>query len=96
MRAIHVGEVLREDFLAPLDMTPAELAAALHVEPHLIDEIVLERRAVTAEIASRLARYFGGDAESWMNMQQTFDLKITRGAHGQRIATEITPRTVSQ
>jgi addiction module HigA family antidote len=92
MRPIHPGEILREEYLVPLGMTPAELAAALHVEPHVIDEIVLERRMVTAEIALRLARYFGGGAESWLNMQQTYDLKIVGQSLCDSIKLQVKPR----
>ncbi|HEY1042967.1 MAG TPA: HigA family addiction module antitoxin [Telluria sp.] len=76
MRPIHPGEVLREEFLVPLNMSVVALANALNVTPACIDEIVQERRAVTAETALRLARYFGGDAQSWLNLQQAYDLKV--------------------
>jgi antitoxin HigA-1 len=75
MRAVHPGEVLREDYLAPLGLSVNALAAALGVPATRIHEIVKERRAVTADTAARLARYFGGDATSWMVMQANFDLK---------------------
>ena len=64
MRPIHPGEVLREDFLAPLQMTPHALAIALRVPASRMNDIVLERRGVTLDTALRLARYFGGDAQS--------------------------------
>ena len=75
MRPIHPGKVLREDFLAPLQMTPHALAIALRVPASRINDIVLERRGVTLDTALRLARYFGGDAESWLNLQNAYDLK---------------------
>ncbi|MEX3934827.1 HigA family addiction module antitoxin [Paraburkholderia phymatum] len=92
MRPIHPGEVLREDFLLPLGMNASTLARALKVSISSVDEVVNEQRPVTAELALRLARYFGGSAESWMNMQQTYDLKVAQHAHGQRIEAEVTPR----
>ena len=61
MRPVHPGEVLREEYLVPLDMTPNALAKALHVTPARINEIVREKRGVTPDTALRLSRYFGGD-----------------------------------
>src|SRR5438045_465886 len=66
MRPVHPGEVLREDFLAPLGLSVNALSVALGVPATRIHEIVKERRAVTADTAARLARYFGGDAASWL------------------------------
>lgn len=75
MRAVHPGEVLREDYLAPLGLSVNALAVALGVPATRIHEIVKERRAVTADTAARLAKYFGGDAASWLAMQANYDLK---------------------
>lgn len=75
MRAVHPGEVLREDYLAPLGMSVNALALALDVPGTRIHEIVKERRSVTADTAARLAKYFGGDAASWLAMQANYDLK---------------------
>ena len=75
MRAVHPGEVLREDFLAPLGMSVNALSIALGVSATRIHEIVKERRAVTADTAARLAKHFGGDAASWLVMQANYDLK---------------------
>jgi|SRR6185437_5130391 addiction module HigA family antidote len=75
MRPVHPGEILREDYLAPLGMSANALATALGVPATRIHEIVNERRAVTADTAERLARYFGGDAVSWLNLQATYDIK---------------------
>ena len=75
MRPVHPGEVLREDFLAPLGLSVNALATELNVPATRIHEIVKERRAVTADTAARLAKYFGGDAASWLVMQANFDLK---------------------
>lgn len=78
MRAVHPGEVLREEFLGPLLMSVNALAIALGVPATRIHEIVKERRAVTADTAERLERYFGGDAASWLNLQAIYDLKTLR------------------
>lgn len=75
MRAVHPGEVLREDFLIPAGISVNALAIALSVPATRIHEIVKERRAVTADTAERLARYFGGDAASWLALQASYDLK---------------------
>ena len=75
MRPVHPGEVLREDYLAPLSMSVNALAVALGVPATRIHEIVKERRSVTADTAARLAKYFGGDAASWLALQAQYDLK---------------------
>ena len=68
MREVHPGEILREEFLVPLGMSASTLARALKVSISNLDDVVNERRPVTAELALRLSRYFGGSAESWLNM----------------------------
>lgn len=75
MRPVHPGEVLREDFLAPLGLSVNALSVALGVPATRIHEIVKERRGVTPDTAARLARYFGGDAASWLVLQANYDLK---------------------
>lgn len=92
MRPIHPGEILREEFLAPLGMSAHALAVALRVPAPRINELVRERRGVTPDTALRLARYFGGDAESWLALQVAHDLRIAELAAGDRIAREIDPR----
>ena len=89
MRPIHPGEVLREDFLAPLGMTAHALSKALHVTPARINDIVNEKRGVTPETALRLARYFGGDPVSWMNLQSLYDLKMVEKEKAKVINKEI-------
>ena len=76
MRPVHPGEILREEFMAPLGLSANALARALHVTPARINDIVRERRGITADTALRLARYFGGDAQSWLNLQTNFDLRL--------------------
>jgi antitoxin HigA-1 len=76
MRPVHPGEVLREDYLKPLEMSAAALATALKVPASHINDIVLERRGVTVDTAMRIVRYFGGDVQSWMNLQTAYEIKF--------------------
>src|SRR5438445_1917166 len=78
MPPVHPGEVLREDFMKPLGLTVNRLALELHVPATRVGEIVHERRRITAETALRLARYFNTNAEFWLNLQNFFDLEVTR------------------
>ena len=91
MRPIHPGEVLREDFLVPMQMTPHALAIALRVPASRINDIMLERRSVTLDTALRLARYFGGDAQSWLNLQIVYDLKQAQKELAPKISKEVMP-----
>lgn len=91
MRAIHPGEILREEYLTPIGMTPHALSKLLHVPPARVNEIVRETRGVTPDTALRLARFFGGDAQSWMNLQMTYDLKLAEKAVARKIASEVRP-----
>ena len=91
MRAVHPGEVLREDFLVPLGMSAHALSKALHVTPARVNDIVREKRGITTDTALRLARFFGGDARFWLNLQQDHDLKVTERVHSKIIAAEVTP-----
>jgi antitoxin HigA-1 len=75
---VHPGEILREDFMKPLGLSVNKLALELHVPATRIGEIVHERRRVTAETALRLARYFHTNAEFWLNLQNFYDLEISR------------------
>ncbi|MGD0015115.1 MAG: HigA family addiction module antitoxin [Bryobacteraceae bacterium] len=88
---IHPGEILREDFLKPLKLTPYELAKRLRVPAPRINDIVLERRGVTADTALRLARYFGTTAEFWMNAQAFFEVQGAR-RRLDRVLRRIEPR----
>ena len=91
MRPVHPGEILREDFLVPLGMSANALAKALNVPAPRVNDIVRERRGVTADSAMRLARYFGGDARSWMNLQAAYDLRVAEIGNAKRIEREIEP-----
>ncbi len=91
MRPVHPGEILREDYLAPLGMSVNALAIALGVPATRIHEIVKERRSITADTAERLARYFGGDAVSWLSLQAMYDIKTL--ATREEIIKKVQPRT---
>ena len=91
MRPVHPGEVLREDFLVPGNLSANALAKALNVPAPRINDIVRERRGVSADTAMRLARYFGGDARSWLNLQAAYDLRVAEIENAKRIDREIVP-----
>jgi addiction module HigA family antidote len=95
MRPIHPGEVLREEFLVPLGMSAHALALELRVPAPRINEMVRERRSVTPETALRLARYLGTTAQFWLNLQTSYDLKITERQVGSRIAKDVHSRRVA-
>lgn len=93
MRPIHPGEILREDYLKPLRMSANALARHLHVPASRINDIVLERRGISADTALRLRRFFGGDAQSWLNLQTMYDLRVAESASAAVIAREVAPLT---
>lgn len=78
MPPVHPGEILREDFMKPLGLTANKLALELHVPATRIGEIVHERRGITAETALRLARYFQTNAEFWLNLQNFYELELSK------------------
>jgi addiction module HigA family antidote len=92
MRPIHPGEILREDYMVPLGLSATALAHALGVTPARINDIVRERRGITADTALRLARYFGTDAQSWVNLQTAYDLRMAELAAGEAIHRVVKPR----
>jgi addiction module HigA family antidote len=94
MRPVHPGEVVREHYLVPLGMSARALAIALHVPPARVNDIVRQRRAITADTAMRLARHFGGDARSWLNLQAAYDLRVAELKSAKRIEREIIPPKV--
>ena len=91
LRPVHPGEILREDFLKPLGMSANALATALKVPASRINDIVLERRGITVDTAMRLVRYFGGDVQSWMNLQTAYEVKVGQKELARRIAREVLP-----
>ncbi len=88
---IHPGEILREEFMAPLGLSSNALARAIGVTPARINEIVRERRGISANTALRLARYFGTDAQSWMNLQKNYELDLAARELGDALK-DIQPR----
>lgn len=89
---IHPGEILREEWLEPLGLTAYRLAKDIGVPSNRMTEILAGRRAISAETALRLARYFGTDAQSWINLQGHYDLEMARRAVGLRVEQEVRPR----
>jgi len=91
MRPVHPGEVLREDYLEPLGLSAHALALALRVSAPRINDIVREKRGITADTAMRLARYFDTTAQFWMNLQVEYDLRTTEITSAKKIALEVLP-----
>ena len=91
MRPVHPGEILREEYLLPLGMSVNALAMQLRIPATRLHEITKERRSVTADTAMRLARYFGGDAQSWLNLQSSYDLRNAEIQRATEIREEIKP-----
>jgi len=88
---VHPGEILLEDFLKPMAITRYRLAKSIGVPQRRIDEICSGKRAITADTALRLARFFGADAQSWMNLQAQYDLESAEIDLAERIEREVTP-----
>lgn len=86
---VHPGEVLLEDFLRPLGLTQYRLAKSLSVPPRRINEIVLGKRAVSADTALRLARFFGTSDRFWLNLQTSYDLDVERDRLAGRLVKEV-------
>lgn len=93
---VHPGEMLLEDFMKPLGLTQYRLAKAMHVYPRKINEIVHGKRAITADTALRLARFFGTSAEVWMNLQANYDLELARDTIEVVVRQEVTPYAESE
>jgi antitoxin HigA-1 len=91
---VHPGEILLEEFLAPLGISQYRLAKDINVPPRRINEIVHGTRAISADTALRLARYFGTSERFWLNLQAQHDLDVEYDRVGDRIEREIEPRAV--
>ena len=89
---VHPGEVLREDLMAPLGLSINGLSRDLRVPVTRMSEIVNGRRAVNADAALRLSRYFGNTPEFWINLQAAYDLRVTIHSSAGRIEREVRPR----
>ena len=92
---IHPGEILREEFLSPLGMSSHELALALRVPATRMNDIVNEKRGITADTAMRLSRYFGTTSKFWMNLRASWELDVAEDEQGQAIRREVLPRTAA-
>jgi len=88
---VHPGEILLEDFLKPMGITRYRLAKSIGVPQRRIDEICAGKRAITADTALRLARFFGTDPQSWMNLQAEYDLEVAATTLTERIKREVKP-----
>lgn len=91
---VHPGEVLMEDFINGFGITQNKLAVSISVPPRRINEIVHGKRAITADTALRLGRYFGIDPQFWLNLQSHYELELARGRVAEQIAA-ITPLKVA-
>ena len=92
---IHPGEILREEFLAPLGISAHQLALALRVPATRINDIVNEKRGITADTALRLSRYFGTTSRFWMNLQTSYELEVAEDQLGKAVMREVLPRTAA-
>jgi antitoxin HigA-1 len=88
---VHPGEVLREEWLTPLDINANQLAGALGVDRQKVYDIVNGKRAISAKMALRLARWSGMRPRFWLGLQEQFDLAIARMEDGERIENEVRP-----
>lgn len=91
MRPVHPGEILREDYIVPLEVSVNALAKNLGMPTTRLNEIVRERRGITPDSAMRLARYFGGDARSWLNLQTAHDLRLAEIESAAKINKAVKP-----
>jgi len=92
MPPVHPGEILIEEFLKPMGISQYRLAVDISVPPRRINEIVHGKRAITADTALRLARYFGNSEGFWMNLQTRYDLEVQRERMGERLVKEVMVR----
>ncbi len=96
MRPIHPGEILKAEFMEPMELSASEIARALGVPPNRVTSIVNGERAVTAETAMRLSRAFDTTAEFWMNLQAAYDLRSEEAKSAKKIAREVTVLATSK
>ncbi|MDE1888176.1 MAG: HigA family addiction module antidote protein [Gammaproteobacteria bacterium] len=88
---VHPGEILLKEFIEPLGLTPHAVAVALRVPASRINDIVTGKRGITGDTALRLARFFGTDAESWLNLQKRYELESVRRATADVIERDVHP-----
>ncbi len=91
MDPIHPGEVLQEEFLEPLKMTPYKLAQAIGVPAPRVYDVVAGKRAVSTDTALRLSRFFGTSERFWLNLQVRYDLEIEKDKNGESIERDVQP-----
>lgn len=91
MPPVHPGEILLEEFLAPFGLSQYRLAKETSVPPRRINEIVRGQRAISADTALRLARYFGTSERFWLNLQARYDLEVEKDRLGDRLQREVSP-----
>ena len=91
LKPVHPGEVLRKDFLEPMALTRYKVAKSINVPQRRIDEICSGQRAMSADTALRLGRFFGMDAQVWMNLQAQYDLDVAQRELRKRLDSEVTP-----
>lgn len=89
LQPIHPGEILREEFLDPMRISQYRLAKDISVDPRRINAIIQGKRAITADTALRLARYFGTSERFWLNLQAQYDLEVERDELGDRLEKEV-------
>jgi addiction module HigA family antidote len=87
---VHPGDVLMHDFIEPMGLTRYKVAKLANVQQRRIDEICVGKRSITADTALRLAKLFGMDAQTWMNLQAQYDLETTESELGEQINKEVT------
>ncbi len=92
---IHPGEVLQEEFIKPMNLSQNRLAIDIGVDARRINEIVLGKRAVTADTALRLSRFFGNSAQFWMGLQTQYDLNVAEDQLSKRLEREVRPYVVA-
>ena len=83
--AVHPGEILREEFLEPLDISAYRLAVELRVSPPTVNDIVREKRGISPEMAARLAKYFGTSEQFWLNLQDAFAVHQVRKKYSKEL-----------
>jgi len=91
---VHPGEVLREEFLKPMSISAYELAKRLHVPTPRVNDIVLERRGISADTAVRLSRFFGTSEQFWLNLQGAYEISRVKAEHASEIQL-IKPRAAT-
>jgi addiction module HigA family antidote len=96
MPPVHPGEMLREEFLVPMGLTPHALAMALQVPATRIAEIVKEKRGISGDTALRLGHYFRTSAQFWMNLQSHYELELARDSAGPEFEDAIKPAAVDE